>query len=317
MNFSTLYTVIAAMFVLLVCGYVLRKIGIIDDTASKNLTNLVLKLGQPALIISSLLAVEFSVETLKSSGIIFGVGLLLFAILAVPAYFIGRTCKDKDEGRIIEFSLLFTNCGFIGLPVLEALFGETGLFLGAIYQLVFYFAIWSWGTAIFTRGRKDMKLSAKKIFFNHGMIAAYIGIVLFIINIWVPMPAFFIKSLSYLSGICTPITLIIAGSLIAKLSPRQIFLSPKMYLQSAVKLFLIPLCVAVATTLCGLDHEYVMFFVAVTALPSASMVAMFAETYDTKQSFASLIVGVSTLFCVVTIPIVLKISEAVINFLRM
>lgn len=71
MNFSTLYTVIAAMFVLLVCGYVLRKIGIIDDTASKNLTNLVLKLGQPALIISSLLAVEFSVETLKSSGIIF------------------------------------------------------------------------------------------------------------------------------------------------------------------------------------------------------------------------------------------------------
>lgn len=317
MNLSTLYTVIAAMFVLLVCGYVMRKIGVIDDTASKNLTALVVKLGQPALIISSLLSVEFSTDMLKSSGIVFGVGLLIYAVLAVPAYFIGRACHDKDEGRIIEFSLLFTNCGFIGLPVLEALFGETGLFLGAIYQLVFYFAVWSWGTAIFTRGRSDMKLSARKIFLNHGMIAAYIGIALFIINIWLPMPAFFTKSLSYLSGICTPITLIIAGSLIAKLSLRQIFLSPKMYLQSLVKLFLIPLCVAVVAALCGLDHEYVMFFVAVTALPSASMVAMFAETYDTKQSFASLIVGVSTLFCVVSIPIVLKLSEVIINFLRM
>ena len=309
MNLNSLYTVIAAMFVLLVCGFVMRKINIIDDTASKNLTRLVLKLAQPALIMSALLSVEYSPEMMKQGAIIFGFGMVIQAILAVPAYFIGKTFKDADEGKIIEFSLLFTNCGFIGLPVLEAIFGETGLFLGAIYQLTFYFSVWSWGTAIFARKRKDIKLTAGKIFLNHGMIAAYIGIVLFVINIWYPMPAFFTKTLSYLSNICTPITLLIAGSLIAKLSLKQIFFSPKMYLQSLIKLFLIPLFVALLTALIGLDHQYVLFFTAVTALPSASMVAMFAETYDTKQTFASLIVGVSTLFCVVSIPIIMNLAE--------
>lgn len=316
MNFTTLYTVIAAMFVLLVCGYVMRKIGIIDDTASKNLTRLVLKLAQPALIISSLLSVEYSPEMMRQAAVIFGFGMLLQAILAVPAFFVGKLFKDKDESKIIEFSLLFTNCGFIGLPVLEALFGETGLFLGAIYQLTFYFSVWSWGTAIFARKRKDIKLTFGKIFFNHGMIAAYIGIALFIINIWRPVPAFFTKSLSYLSGICTPVTLLIAGSLIAKLNLKQIFFSPKMYFQSAIKLFLIPLFVALLTTLIGLEHQHVMFFTAVTALPSASMVAMFAETYDTKQSFASLIVGVSTLFCVASIPVMMNVAEKIFELLK-
>ena len=108
MNLTTLYTVIAAMFVLLVCGYVMRKIHIIDDTASKNLTRLVLKLAQPALIISCLLSVEYSPEMMKQGAIIFGFGMLIQAILAVPAYFIGRAFKDVDEGKIIEFSLLFS-----------------------------------------------------------------------------------------------------------------------------------------------------------------------------------------------------------------
>lgn len=315
MNLTTLYTVIAAMFVLLVCGYVMRKIHIIDDTASKNLTRLVLKLAQPALIISCLLSVEYSPEMMKQGAIIFGFGMLIQAILAVPAYFIGRAFKDVDEGKIIEFSLLFTNCGFIGLPVLEAIFGETGLFLGAIYQLTFYFSVWSWGTAIFARKRSDIKLTVGKIFFNHGMIAAYLGIILFIVNIRFPIPAFFTKSLSYLSGICTPVTLLIAGSLIAKLNLKKIFFSPKMYFQSAIKLFLIPLFVATFTALIGLDYQYIMFFTAVTALPSASMVAMFAETYDTKQTFASLIVGVSTLFCVVSIPIVMNLAELITKFI--
>jgi len=315
MNLTTLYTVIAAMFILLVCGYVMRKTGIVDDTASKNLTKLVLRLAQPALIISSLLSVEYSPEMMKHGAVIFGVGMLIQALLAVPAFFIGKTFKDKDEGKIIEFSLLFTNCGFIGLPVLEALFGDTGLFLGAIYQLTFYLSVWSWGTAIFTRGRSDVKPTFKSIFFNHGMIAAYLGILLFVINIWLPVPAFFTKSLSYLSGICTPVTLIIAGALIAKLGAKDIFFSTKMYIQSFIKLLLIPLSVAVLTALLRLDYQYVMFFTAVTALPSASMVAMFAETYDTKQSFASLTVGVSTLFCVVSIPAVMNIAELIVKLL--
>lgn len=309
MNLYTLYTVIGAMFILLICGYVARKMNIVDDVVSKNLTNLVLKIAQPALIMSALLSVEYTPEMLKQGAVIFLVGLLIQIILAIPAFFIGKTFKDVDKGKITEFSLLFTNCGFIGLPVLSALFGDIGLFLGAMYQLTFYFSVWSWGVSIFARKREDIKLTWKKIFFNHGMISAYIGIALFLINMKFPIPEFFTKSLSYLSGICTPITLIIAGALIAKLNFKQIFLSAEIYIQSAVKLFIIPLTVALLTSLCRLDDLYVMFFTAVTALPSASMVAMFAETYDTKQSFASLIVGASTLFSIISIPVIMNIAD--------
>ena len=98
---------------------------------SKHLSNLILKIGQPMMIISALVEAEFSYANLKDAAIIVVVGVFLHLFLAIVAYLACFRFKDLDERKLTEFSLVFANCGFIGFPIMEALFGPKGLFLAS------------------------------------------------------------------------------------------------------------------------------------------------------------------------------------------
>lgn len=314
MDFGRLYTVIAAIFVLLICGMVLRKLKVITDTASKNMSKLVITIAQPALIINSLISIdEFSSDMISDVIFVFVFGIILHFILAIPAFFSVRFIKDIDERKITEFALLYTNCGFIGLPVLDALFGSVGTFLGAFYMITFHLTLWTWGISIFARKRKDIKLTVKKIFLNYGTVPSFIGIILFILKIALKdiftIPEFVSTSLGYLASLCTPISLLIAGALIWKIGLKALFVTPKLYYFSFIKLIAFPLATAFLVKLLGFDTTFIIFFTAITALPSASMVSMLAETYDINPEYSSLTVGISTLFSVVTIPIMVTVAQ--------
>ena len=275
MDFSRLYTVIAAIFVLLICGMFLRKKNVINDVSSKNLSKLVICIAQPALIINSLIAIDYSSDMMADVAFVFIFGIILHFILAIPAFFSVKFIKDIDERKITEFALLYTNCGFIGLPILDALFGPVGTFLGAFYMVTFHLTLWTWGISIFARKRTE----------------------------------FVSTSLSYLASLCTPISLLIAGALIIKIGIKSLFLTPKLYFFSFLKLIAFPLFTALLTKLLGFEPTFIVFFTAITALPSASMVSMLAETYDINPEYSSLTVGISTLFSVVTIPVMVTAAQ--------
>lgn len=313
MDLTSLYTVVAALFILIICGFIMRKKGIINDPSSKGFSRLVLELAQPALIISSLISMDIEKdrmqEILQKAGIVFVCGIAFHFLLALPAYFLVKPIKDGEERKISEFSLLFSNCGFMGLPVLNALFGPEGAFYGAFFIITFHLVLWTWGIAVFARGRSDIKLTPKKIFFNYGSVPAAIGIVLLVIKLFLPLPEFITLSLTYLSNICTPVSLLITGALIAKMSLKKVFCVPRIYYVSAIKLVLFPILICVITKLLGFDTFYVMFFTTMAALPSASTVTMLSETFDSNSTYASLTVGVSTLLSVLTIPLILSLAQ--------
>ncbi len=317
MDFSALYTLIAAIFLMLCSGIVLRKTNIINDSSSKSISKLVLTFAQPALIINSLNSVSVdisdpsSVALLKKAVLIFIIGVALHFVLAIPAFFSVKFIKDPDERKIMEFGLLYSNCGFIGLPVLESLFGKEGVFLGAFYLISFHLTLWSWGISILARKRDDIKISVKKIFFNFGSVPSYMGILLFILKIFIPIPAFVTTSLSYIGSLCTPLSLLIAGALIGKLGLKEIFLTPKLYFFSFLRLVIFPLLTAVIMKVFGFDSQIVVIFTAIISLPSASTVTMLAETYDMKPEFSSLTVGMSTILSVVTIPFIISIGKII------
>ena len=318
MDFSRLYTVIAAIFILLVCGMVLRKAKVINDVASKNLSKLVICIAQPALIINSLLAIDYSAEMMESVAFVFIFGIILHFILAIPAFLSVKFFKDMDERKLTEFSLLYTNCGFIGLPILDALFCPMGTFLGAFYMITFHLTLWTWGISIFARKRNDIKLTLRKVFINYGTVPSFIGVLLFFLKAFFPniftLPEFVGASLGYLASLCTPISLLIAGALIYKIGLAQLFINAKLYYFSFLKLIAFPLFTALLTRLLGFDALFIVFFTAITALPSASMVSMLAETYDINPEYSSLNVGISTLFSVITIPVMVTAAQWIANF---
>lgn len=316
MNFSALLTIMATLFLLMACGFFARKKGIIDDVASKRLSTLIIKIGQPMMIISALVEADFSYENLKDGFIIVGLGLVLHALMAVLAFFLCKGFRDLDERKITEFSLVFTNTGFIGFPIMEALFGAKGLFLASFYVISFHLFIWSWGVAILARKRPDIKLTVRKIFINLGSIPCLIGVLLYMAVIPFPgfeLPAFISKFMMYLSNLCTPISVLITGALLATRTPKQIFGSPKIYYFSAMKLVVIPLIVCLIGKLVGLPPNMVLFCTVEAALPSAATITMFSEMYDLNAGYASQTVGTSSLLSVGTLPLILLLAEWIVR----
>ena len=248
MNFTALLTIIATLFLLMACGFFARKKGIIDDVASKRLSTLIIKIGQPMMIISALTEAEFSYENLGDGFLYIGIGIIFHAVMGGLAFFLCKGFKDLDERKITEFSLMFVNGGFIGFPILEALFGAKGLFLAAFFNISFHLFIWSWGVAILARKRSDIKLTVRKIFINLGSIPCLIGVLIYMLVIPFPgfvLPAFLSKFFLYLSNLCTPISVLITGALLATRTAKQIFGSGKIYYFSLMKLIVLPLIVCV------------------------------------------------------------------------
>lgn len=314
MNFSQLLTVIATLFFLMVAGFVAGKLNIIDEAASKKLSKIILTIGQPCLLLSSLLKKEYSPENMKLGlltllfGFIFHFIVAAFAILACSKF------KDFNEKKLSELAIVFGNAGFIGFPILESLFGEKGLFMGVFFVAAFNVLLWTLGLLILAQKRKDIKVTPKKVLVNIGTIPCAIGIIIFALNL--PIPDFVHSTLSYLGGLCTPISTLIIGALISRSSLTKVFSSGKIYYVCAIKLVILPILLGAIMTLLGFNYDWVMFATTVCAMPCATAVSMFAETYDINPEYSARMVGMSSLLSVVTLPIVLKFTEFFIGLVR-
>ena len=329
MNFDRLYIVVATLFVIMAVGFLCRKVRIIDDVASKKLSRLILTVGQPAMLISSLSSAEFSEGNLKTALIMLVLGFVFHIFLAVISFVFALPLKmNLDERKLSEFGLMFTNCAFIGFPIFEALLPGKGQFMASFLCISFNVLLWTWGLVIIGRGRKDIKLTVKKAFINFGTIPCLIGFVLFLLKNpainWgigifnvkgIELPTFLADAARYLMNLCTPISVLVTGALIATQSPKKIFFNWKLYYFNAVKLVVFPIVVCLISKLLliilpfeGLEI-YATFVTAAAALPTASSVTMMAENYDLDSGYSSLTVGTSSVLAVLTIPFTMMIAQ--------
>ena len=314
MDFTALLNTIIMLFITLVIGFVANRLGIFDETTSKKLSRLIVTICQPALIISSLIKLPFTTDNLKLGLTTLGIGIIVHLLLSGIAFLLCRPFRDIDEQKLIEFSIIFGNVGFIGFPILESLLGEKGLFMGAFFIVSFHLVLWTWGIAIFARKRNDIKLTVKKIFINFGTVPCTIGILLFILKFVISeFPVYITTTLGYLGNMCTPVSMLIIGALIGRRNLIAFFTSWKAYYLSLLKLIITPVVVCIFIMLLGFNTEIVIFMSTVCALPTATMVSILAEMYNTKPEFSAQLVGMSSLLSIVTIPLVLKFVEFFIN----
>ena len=311
MDFFSLLNTVITLALLLITGFLLKKGNILTDSFTKSLSELIVKIGQPALILSSLITLDFSVEKLKMGLISLAISVCLHSFIALIAHFLVKFRKDFDERKITEFTLIFTNCGFIGFPIIKSLYGEEGLFCGAFYLIGFHLFIWTLGIFILSRGRSDIKPTPRKIFINLGTVPCVIGFIIFLLPF--RLPVFITDTVSYLASLCTPVSMLIIGSLIASENLKKFFFSAGNYISSAFKLLLIPAIVCPVLKLIGLSDFFVTFGTVMTALPSATVVTMFCELYDIKPSFSSRLVGLSSILCTFTLPVMVLYSNFIIS----
>ena len=316
-DFTSFLNTVITMFIILIVGYVLGKINVIDGVASKKLSSLIVVVAQPALIINSIISKQYSSENLSLSLLSLALGLCMHAVMSVIAFVACLKIKDLNERKITEFAMIFGNIGFLGIPVLGSLFPENGEFVASFFVVSFNILLWVIGLGIIARKRDDIKLTAKKIFINKGTVPTLIGYIVFLIPALFPeftVPVVVKSSVSYIASLCTPISMLIIGALLSTRSFKQIFGSGKAYYLCLFKLIIIPLFFCFTLKILGFSDFWVIFITAVSSMPAATSASMFAEIYDTAPGFSAQGVGTSTLFSVLTMPCMILLATEVVKW---
>ncbi len=317
---QSLLSIILTLFLLMICGYLCRKLGIITNESSKGLSKLIICIGQPMMIISALEKAKYSKPNLTIGWQVVLIGVAMHLFFSVLAFFICRKFKDRNRAKIFEFTLIFANVGFIGFPILDSILDPilggsgNGSFMGAFFVIGFHIFLWTWGIVILGRGRDDIRMTPKKALINYGTIPCLIGVVVYLIKPFFTFPDFFSKTFSYLGSLCTPISVLITGALIATMPLSKMFTNAKLYLHSFIKLIVLPVIVCLIAKLCGLSDTYILLATAMAGVPSAATVTMLAELYDIEPGYASQTVGMTSLLSTATLPLMMLFAQWVITW---
>ena len=285
------------LFIIMAIGFYARRKKILNDELTQGLSELLLAVTMPLLTLTSF-NLKFSPEMLINAGLI-----LICSILAHTAtFFLGRALYAKYPEKIravLHFSAIFTNCGFMGYPLLESLFGKTGIFYGSMYVAVFNFFLWTIGIRIFT-GKNDPG-SFRKALANPGLIAVFLGIILFIFSVKLPFPVY--RAMDLAGSTTTPIAMLVIGSTLADSDFSKLFTNIPIFYGALARLILIPAVALLILKLTGLDELLIKIFVIIIAMPVAANSAIFSKKFEGDALFASQLVLVSTLLSIVTIPL--------------
>lgn len=301
MRYEIVLNQVLILFLILLIGYVAARAKILDGPAVKVLSSLLLFVASPMLVFKSFLF-EFSLEKLANAGWVVLAAWAFFLVTVLLSKLIFKPFPDRVN-PVMRFTAIFSNCGYMGLPMMKALYGDDGVFYGSFYIVVFHMVLWSIGIRIFGVG--SGKGGWRKVFLNPAIIAVYLGMTVFVCRI--PVPEVAVGAIRAVGDMTMPLAMLIIGAVISTAKPREILTDPKVYLASFVRLVAMPLLALMLTRLAHLPAMPSAILVTATAMPAAANITIFAEMFEKDSVFAAKCVSVSTLLSIVTAPLIISL----------
>ncbi len=301
-SFLTVGQQVVIIFILIAVGCVCAKAKIINEIGARCLTNIVLYAVTPCVMLD-VFQRDFDTSMLTGLGIsaAAAVGVHLLSI------FIARICihdKDKSRNVVLRFAVIFSNCGFMCLPLERALLGDDGAFYGGIFIAVFNIMLWTYGLVLMS-GNTSL-LSIKNLAFNPGIIGVLVGLVIFIFSI--KPPEIITTPIELLSNLNTPLPMLVIGYHLYKSNLKEALRDKKAYLAIALRLVAVPLISLGALYLCGLRGTVLTATVIAASAPTAATTTMFASRFDRQVQTSVNLVSLSTIFSIITMSLIVAFT---------
>lgn len=308
MNFaSSVSNSVITLFLIMLIGYGARLFGLLDKNSTAKLSAFLIYVTNPLLILRSFSQQDFSANKMSVILTVLGCSLVMHLIATVVALFMFRR-KRPFTASSLRFCIIFSNCGFMGYPLLQAAFPQNGLFYGACYVLFFTIYMWTFGVLLMSLGSRSGKgVSFRKAFLNPGVIGALVGFLLFLCRI--KLPGVIYSAVDMTAGMTFPLSMIILGSMLTELPLKKLLFSVDVYVVTFVKLLALPLGVLAACLLFGVPQTNTIVCVIMASTPVAAKAPLLADIYKVDKESALSCVGLSTLLSVVTIPLVMYITQ--------
>jgi predicted permease len=286
------------MAILMYIGYYLRNKGILNDDGKVALTFLLVNITTPAMVINAM-NIDFSVEQLKTGFFLLAVAIIFDILLIFLGNIASLKTENVEKEKIIKYSVLMLNGGFMGFPLAYQIYGAEGMFYATMFHTPNIIFMWTYGISLLL-GKKKTESRNKQMLLNPGMIGIYIGIILYFSQL--KLPLFASNLLDLLTNATTFLSMIIIGSEIASIGIKNSFIDKKAYLASFFRLIISPLLMILILKFLELDEMIEQIYVIYAALPVAVLMPILAQKYGGDVVFGSKIVVITHLISLFTIP---------------
>ena len=320
-NLATVAAQVGVLFALMAVGAVCRRVRLVDETAVKGMVNVLLLIVTPSLIVDSF---QRPFDSSMMHGFFWAFAIASFAHFAIILLARLFSRGDDKSRPVLRLAMVFSNAGFMGIPLEQAILGAEGVFYGIVYVVVFNFFMWSWGLYEM-RGQvplsnsnsrlqlsKERWRSLRPMIVNPGTVGIAIGLPLFFASL--SLPAILKTPISLLAGLNTPLAMLVIGFYLAGADFRRVVRMLSAYLAAAVRLMAYPLAmVALLYPLrAHFPREMMLALVTAASAPVAAMVSMFASKFERDVDLSVGLVSGTTLLSILTMPPVIAFAMEVL-----
>lgn len=294
------------MFIILIIGAVCYKVKMINDEGKKQLSSLVMYIVNPLLIFLAY-QTDFREELIS--------GLLWTTVMAIITYaafiLLSKLIFREKEGReaaIEQFSAVYSNCGFMGTPLIFGVFGSEGVFLQNGFITVFNLCVWTHGVMTMRGDRKASLLRAVK---TPAVIAVFLGMILFFLQIRIPEIPY--TALNNVAEMTTPLAMLVAGASIVSSNLMKSLKNLRVYVVAAFRLIIFPIIGFLLIMWLPASDMAKLITLIEIACPTATIGLMFAITYNKNAEYCSQIFAVTTLLSMGTLPLIVWLGSTVLG----
>lgn len=294
------------MFLIGLAGFIFAKAFKVTEEQRKFLSKLLLYFINPFMVIKSF-NLEFNSDKLVQLGFVVLVSLVIHFIMIITGILSSKEQVDR-------LATAFTNCGFIGIPLIKGVFGDEGVFYLMGYLVVFNVLIWTYGYYTMSGS-----INLKKIFTNPNIIAVALGILIFC-SPWT-LPEFIARPVTMIGELNTAISMVLIGVLLANFKPAE----GKIYALKIAKVCVIRLALCAILNIAVLfvvykifhnmpDCRMLLFVVLICSMcPAATTIPGFAVLFNRDETYASLIISFTSLLCMISLPGFVALAEVIMK----
>lgn len=307
MDITVIIMQMIKFFILMSFGYALYKLKVMDSDFNKKLTNFVLRVSNPCMIVASVFTIgeDRDIKKVLTCFALFAVIFILTPIIGMAVGKIIR-CKPENAG-IYTFMMIFSNTGFMGFPVIESVLGDEPLFYAAIFNMIFNVCLFTIGVkAINYPSKSEKKMSAKEIILHPGVFSAVIAIILYFANL--NLPDVVTSPIDQIGDLTPPLAMLLMGASLAKIPIKKVFNEVRAYIFIIIKQLLIPLLVWPLLKMVILDRMILAVTMILISMPIANSVVMFTIEYDRNEELAAKNVFLSTVASIALFPLVFYLT---------
>jgi malate permease and related proteins len=292
------FSQVLSIFILIIVGYVARKAKAFDQPFIRNLSGFILNVAIPFTILTSFdRSIPSSALPDLAKVALWAIGLHGFAIAVSTLVY--RKLGNSDR-KVLSYTTVFSNCAFMGFPVVESVFGKIGVMYASIFVIVFQILVWTYGVALFS-GAATTKGQLRKALINPGNVSVLLGLALWLLPFALPRSV--TNSFAIMSNLTTPLSMLVVGATLADLPLRGLLKGKELWIGTLVRLVLMPAAVFGFMRLVGAQDLPAKVAGFLTAMPAAAQTVIFAERHGEGVTLASRIVFVSTVLSTLTIPL--------------